>query len=186
MISATIVRPCSLYSLSFLFSLITLVRLSPGGASFNPSMGYFCPFCGTFCCPLWVVSNDLHGWTTSCGDWLVSLLLVFVGIFCFKWIYSVWISLSRSAMLRRQQVLEWLDLFFWQSICGLIPFQAKFLKRFNFESFVYRRLGVEFLKHYFIECPCRRIAWSSSPWITRFEFLFTSLDEVWPAYLLWS
>ena len=89
-------------------------------------------------------------------------------------------------MLRRQQVLDWLDLFFWQSVCGLIPFQAKFLKRFNFESLVYPRLGVEFLKYYFIECPCRRIAWSSSPWITRFEFLFTSLDEVWPAYLLWS
>ena len=24
------------------------------------------------------------------------------------------------------------------------------------------------------------------PWITRFKFMFTSLDEVWPAYLLWS
>ena len=131
------------------------------------------------------VSDDLRGWAASHGDRLVSLLFVFMGIFCFRWIYSVWVSasfrwiyLTRSVVLRRRRVLKWVDLFFWQSICGLIPFQAKFLKRFNFESFVYRRLGVEFLKHYFIECPCRRIAWSSSPWITRFEFLFTSLDEV--------
>ncbi len=170
-------RPYSLCHLSFLFSLITPVRLSPGGASFNPSVGCFCPFCGTFCCPLWVVSDDLRGWAASCGDRSVSFLLVFVGIFCFRWIYSMWVSLTRSAVLRRRQVLEWLDLFFWQSVCGLIPSQAKFLKRFNFESLV-------FLKHCFIECPCRRISWSSSPWITRFKFLFTSLDEVWPAYLL--
>jgi hypothetical protein len=107
---------------------------------------------------------------------------------------AVWVSafcccsffVTRSAVLRQWQVLEWLYLFIWQSVCGLISSQAKFLERFNFESHVYPRLGVEFLKHYLIECPCRRIAWSWSPWITRFEFLFTSLDEVWPACLLWS
>uniref|UniRef100_A0A2N9GE81 Uncharacterized protein n=1 Tax=Fagus sylvatica TaxID=28930 RepID=A0A2N9GE81_FAGSY len=38
--------------------MITPVRLSLGGASFNPLVGCFCPFRGTFCCLLWVVSDD--------------------------------------------------------------------------------------------------------------------------------
>ena len=180
------------------------MRLSPGGASFNPLVGCFCPFCGTFCCPLWVASDDLYDWAVSRGDRLVSLPFVSMGIFCFRWIYfgSMWISqhgamsisascwcylfVTRSAVLRQWQDLEWLDLFIWQVVCGLISFQAKFLKRFKFESLVYPRLGVEFLKHYLIECSCRRIVWFSSPWITQFKFLFTSLNEVWPTYLLWS
>ena len=72
----------------------------------------------------------------------------------------------------------------WLSVCGLIPTRANFLERFNFESLVYPHLGVVSLKHY-LECPCRRIAWSSSPWLTRFDYLFISLIEVLSAYRLW-
>jgi hypothetical protein len=72
----------------------------------------------------------------------------------------------------------------WLSVCGLIPTRANFLERFNFESLVYPRLGVVSLKHY-LKCPCRRIAWSSSPWLTRFDYLFISLIEVLSACRLW-
>ena len=93
-------------------------------------------------------------------------------------------SVTRFAVRRRWQALEWQYLSLWQLVCGLIPVGAKLLERFNFESFAYSCLGVESLKNC-LEYPCRRIAWSWSVWLTRFEYLFISSVEGLPPCLLW-
>ncbi len=47
---------------------------------FRPFCGIFFALCGSFCWPLWVVSDDFHGWLAFYGDH-VDFPLIYVDLF---------------------------------------------------------------------------------------------------------